>query len=339
MIKSLIHQAKTIALFTHRDPDGDAIGSMLALWTWLETLGKTCSYHISTSIPKTFDFIKKTNIITSTYDYQDTDLIIFLDSVNPVVMFQQLRVGHEEYFASQTTLCIDHHDSNTGYATHNIINPHIGSTCELIHQLIIDRDCWPINSEVATYLYLGVSTDTGHFKYATTDQTHACAQALMQAWADTQLIIKHIYQSNSITKMQFASMVLSRAKQTENVLRTYYHESERKQQWLEREDAKFALYQMQSLDRDGIVLFIELYDDGSARLNLRSKGNIAVNTIATALDPCGGGHIPAAGCKIQLEHYKPTMWPSEIKKLLEWVVEKVNEIINTTKITNFLYLG
>lgn len=74
---------------------------------------------------------------------------------------------------------------------------------------------------------------------------------------------------------------------------------------------------MQSLDRDGIVLFIELYDDGSARLNLRSKGNIAVNTIATALDPCGGGHIPAAGCKIQLEHYQSSMSTSDKEKLLE----------------------
>jgi phosphoesterase RecJ-like protein len=126
----------SFALFTHRNPDGDAIGSILALGTWLENQGKTVSYHIATPIPKTFDFLEKTKIIQSSFDYEKKDCIVFLDSANPVVMFEHLRIGHEEYFEQANTLCIDHHVSNTGYARENIIHPEIGSTCELLASLL-----------------------------------------------------------------------------------------------------------------------------------------------------------------------------------------------------------
>jgi bifunctional oligoribonuclease and PAP phosphatase NrnA len=109
---------------------------MLALGTWLELQGKSVSYHISSPVSKTFAFLSKIKNIQSTFDYNNYDQIIFLDSANPIVMFEHFRVGHEEYFAQANTLCIDHHISNTGYAKQNIIHPEYGSTCELLAYLL-----------------------------------------------------------------------------------------------------------------------------------------------------------------------------------------------------------
>lgn len=169
------------SLFTHRNPDGDAIGSILALGTWLENQGKIVTYHISTPISKIFDFLEKTKIIKHEFDYRIYDQIIFLDSANPIVMFEHFWVGHEEYFANANTLCIDHHRSNTGYARENIIHPDIGSTCELLTELLEQRIPSSLTPEIATYLYLGISTDTGHFMHATTSDTHRIIAKLIDA--------------------------------------------------------------------------------------------------------------------------------------------------------------
>jgi bifunctional oligoribonuclease and PAP phosphatase NrnA len=231
---------------------------MLALGTRLENMGKTVTYYISTPISKIFLFLEKTNIIQSSFDYGKYDQIIFTDSANPVVMFEHLWMGHEEYFAAANTLCIDHHISNTGYAKKNIINPDVGSTCELLATLLEQRAPGSITPEIATYIYLGVSTDTGHFMHATTAETYKIAARLVELGADIHSITSHIYKSKSLETLAFTSKILSRSQKSGNLLRTRVEYDEITQAGIDREEAKEALYQLQGIQRDGIIAYFEI---------------------------------------------------------------------------------
>lgn len=319
---STIANLNSFALFTHRNPDGDAIWSMLALGTWLENQGKIVDYFISTPISKTFDFLEKTKIIQSCFEYKNYDQIIFTDSANPVVMFQQFWIDHESYFEQANTLCIDHHLSNTGYAKENIINTKVSSTCELLTTLLEQWKPNTITPEIANYLYLWLSTDTGHFMYATTTETYKIAAKLIEYGADNNFITKNIYKSNTLEITAFTSKIMARAKASWKILWTWLDFNEITIAWIDREEAKQVLYQLQWIKRDGIIGYFEINEsEGYIRCSLRTNNpQIDVSAVCSKLDPCGGGHKAAAGCKLVLTW----KWKKKPLDELEDYIERIN---------------
>ncbi len=192
--KKLIDQSKNILLATHEEPDGDALGSMLALAIALEKAGKNTSAFADSPAPSCFNFLPGYEKITNDINWQKIDLIIGLDYGKPERLKLNLALTKSPRF-----LTFDHHIINQplGLA---IVNGEISSTAELIYQYFLSVDT-QINSKIATCLLTGIFSDTGGFHHANTSaQTLKIAAELLLKGAPLQKIAKaenSIYFPNS----------------------------------------------------------------------------------------------------------------------------------------------
>ena len=155
-----VKDSKTIALFSHINSDGDANGSVMAMKYLLDAMGKQTYIFVPTPINQSFWFLDIQNV-TCTKSLKQYDLAICLDAPN-TKRFGQCET---EFFKAKKSICIDHHMDNEMYATQTILEPEISSTCELIYKLFTQSNL-NITKEIATCLYLGISTDTGGFMHS-----------------------------------------------------------------------------------------------------------------------------------------------------------------------------
>jgi phosphoesterase RecJ-like protein len=110
-LRQQLDATNTVALFVHRSPDGDCLGSGLALGSILEAQGKQVSYYCPTPYGEVFTMFPKVQDFSTTFDYGEYDLLLFLDTAAPQ-QISYFREGHEDYFAKQHKIVIDHHISN-----------------------------------------------------------------------------------------------------------------------------------------------------------------------------------------------------------------------------------
>lgn len=153
-IKKLIDQSTKIAIFGHRNPDGDAIWSCLWLGWVLEKLWKEVTLYTPDTPSDSFDFLESVNKFKTKFDYHPHyDLLIFLDTADPSNMLGDFWNWHEEYFAKMTSLVIDHHVSNTEYAQTNLVDSTSIAACEIITELLIEWYPDEIDESIATSLF------------------------------------------------------------------------------------------------------------------------------------------------------------------------------------------
>lgn len=155
----LIKNSNSVALFSHINSDGDAVGSVMAFKHLLESMNKEVYVFIEAPISESFCFLD-VDKISCKKSAKEYDLAIGLDCPNT----KRFGVCESEYFKAKKTLCIDHHMDNVYYADLTILEPDISSTCELIYKLFKESNI-KITKEIATCLYTGISTDTGGFMH------------------------------------------------------------------------------------------------------------------------------------------------------------------------------
>ena len=163
-IQNLLEKSKKIAIFGHNNPDGDCIGSMLGLGRLLEKQGKKVSYYTPSAPSKMFEFLPKTKQIKTTFDYGIYDCLVFVDFTG-YGRIETFTRGHEEYFKKTPLIIIDHHIEEPISHALAIKDTEISSCCELLFESF--EKVWKkhIDPEIATYLYLGLMTDTGNFMF------------------------------------------------------------------------------------------------------------------------------------------------------------------------------
>ena len=316
LLKEKISNAKKIGIFWHRNVDGDALGSCLALGTVCETLGKEVSYRTTEEPNPSFDFLDGVKKFKTTFDYHPHyDLLIFCDTANPTQLLADFWVWHEEYFANKNTFVIDHHYSNTEYANTNIVDSTASSACEIMTELFVELDESWITPKVATYLFLWVSTDTGHFIYEQeSKRTFEIATTLVNAWADKKMIVDNLYRSTTLTWTQFLWLMITRIKKEKWVIRTYYRKEELKEYGVDKEKADSILGIMTRIKHDWVFALIKIHDHESSpflKASLRSKWEINVSDLASAFG--GWGHKAAAGLKTSISED----WEKSMKEFIE----------------------
>ncbi len=286
--------AKRIGISGHIRPDGDCVGSCLALWQYLvKCLPDTTVKVFLEKPPKIFEEIKGFGEIETTFPEEEVfDVFFALDTVSE-------RMGDAvKYFESaKKTVNIDHHISNSGCAMVNYIMPHVGSTSELIYDLVA-RDC--MDCDMAMSIYIGMIHDTGVFQYSnTTPDSMRKAADLMSYGFDFSRLIEETFYQKTYLQSQIMGRVLMES--------VRFMDSKCVVGVVERKTMDF--YQVEAKDFEGIVnqlrnikgvdCAIFMYETGvqEFKVSLRSTEKVDVSKVASFFG--GGGHARAAGCNMQ----------------------------------------
>lgn len=293
-IGDLLDNINSVGIGGHIRPDGDCVGSCMALYLYLrENYPRIRTDVYLDRIQPVFTYIRDIDDIKHQADPDVRyDLFITCD----VSARSRLAVAGDCYDRAGLTVCIDHHVSNPGFAMINHVRGEVSSTCEVLYSLL---DHEKISVDVAAALYTGIVHDTGVFQYPnTTPETMAAAGELMKKGFDFSRIIETSFYEKSYVQNQVMGRVL-----TESILLL---DGRCVVGYLKKKDMDF--YGVEGTDLDGIVsqlrltagvevaMFLYELRPEYFKVSLRSKRKVDVSKIAVYFG--GGGHNRAAGCEM-----------------------------------------
>ena len=317
-----IEKADSIMLTTHENPDGDGIGSIVALYHHLEAKGKKFRILLTSKLPEEYRFLDSGNKF-EIFDggkhsewLSNVDLAILLDIGN------YTRTGKMWNLIQQngtTIINIDHHPYPNGHPfTINISDINAAATGELIYDYLKTVDPNSLSKDVYEAIYIAVMTDTGSFSYNNTNVLcHEIAANAIKAGVDTAKIHQRVYGSSSRSRIKLLAAV------ADNLQFTY----DGKLVWFKITQDMMKKANATKDDVDGftdfaraikgveVSLMVFEKTDNSCRINFRSKGHYSINKIAQYFG--GGGHSFAAGAVVD----------DEIAVVVTKVVDKTIEIM------------
>jgi phosphoesterase RecJ-like protein len=290
-ILNAIEQKHRFVLASHARPDGDAVGSLLALYQVLLQRGKQAVAILSDPVPllyKSLAFAERIQQCSTVEGDHDVAIVLECDS------FQRTRIaGLDCFFA----INIDHHSSGKPFAQINWIDPSACAVGELVYRLALASGA-KITPQIATCLYTAVLTDTGSFSYAgTNDRTFELAQQLVRFGADPVQIAQSIYFSSPTSKMRLLGYALNNLHREGELAWMYVtlHDVERSG-GIEEDLEGLVNYALGIAGVEVAAFFRELPNQ-RFRVSLRSKGAVDVARIAEIFG--GGGHKCASGFSIE----------------------------------------
>ncbi len=297
-IKKLENFKGNILIFTHENPDGDGIGSMLALYKFLSKKGKNVDMAMKDDVPYIYNFLPDIEKIKKLPNTKEYDLAILVDAAG------KFRAGAE--IKAKEFLRIDHHRGGDVYSDADLVDINSPSTTTLIAKLLKYWDEELVDKDIAESLYTGLLTDTGSFRHSNiTAETFEIAKFLVERGANPVLISQNIFERNKPAVLELLQKTLSTLEIHEDgkvaslvVRDRFFKETNTKE-----EDTEGFVNYAKGIDGvDVAFLMIERFNENKEkvwRVSLRSKGNIDVQKIASNLG--GGGHKNAAGCRIRGE--------------------------------------
>ncbi len=316
----ILQNGHHVRIISHRNPDGDAIGSMLAFAHICEYYKLNYDIILIDPVPKNLLFIVENiniNYLNSTIideiQNEQTDIIAFLDCG------QNDRAGSlcDYILPHQKIINIDHHMSNPLFGDFNCVLD-ISSTCELLYNIIKKLNI-PLTQKIATAIYVGILTDTGLFQYnKVTAQTHQVLAHLMEFDIDHFKIYQNIYQTHPISWIPLLKKGIENLELFDNntiaIMSFSYDDISMAKDGFDDTHILFPI--MLSTKSIRVCAILKEKEDNMISVSLRSKDQINVAEIAQVFD--GGGHIRAAGCrssKYSLQEFKKNIY-IEIKKHL-----------------------
>lgn len=293
LLLNQIKSASNIAIFAHEKPDGDAVGSALALFSLCKEMGKHVSVSITGEMPNNLLFLKDIDVVNQN-KIKSGDLCIVVDCANLT------RLGKNRYQPQnfKNILMIDHHIKEDNFANYSVIKVGYSSTCEVIYDVLTDENI-EITPTIAYYLLIGILTDTGGFKYACTTPETMIKTAKLLTIANININDLMIPLFSSITKEMFELKKLAYDK-----IKLYCNDTiaiinisndELKEINVNFADTKIVLEIAQSLKSVKAVALVTEGEPGVNYVSFRSKG-VDISLVANVFG--GGGHKESSGCKI-----------------------------------------
>lgn len=291
-LKNEIEKAKTIAIFTHENPDGDAIGSSLAVYMALKNLKKEVDVIIP-EYPRTFAFLPCVEEIK-----KHTDIVYDLAIAVDCATEQRMRDPDHGFRQANTTIQIDHHEVNKMYADYNYVDPVSPSCCQILVKIM---EYWkvPIDKKIGACLLTGMITDTGGFQYqGVTSETFEIVAGLL----DKGINISNIYRRVLcvVTKTQFELQKLATSRlqffEDNRIVFTYITLEDEKNVQAEYGDYEGCVNIGRNIEGVEVSIFIREIPTGGYKVSMRSNDYINVSDICLMFG--GGGHMKAAGCTI-----------------------------------------
>lgn len=309
-----INQAENIVILTHESPDGDAVGSSLAMQLIIEEIGKNADMIIP-EYSRLFNFLPATNEIKKDSEIKKYDLAIGVDCTD------LKRLAKYEYFENaKATIQIDHHGSNSMYADLNYVNPVSPACCEVIAGMLKYYEI-NITKDIGTCLMTGIITDTGGFRHSSiTPETFEFTADLIRIGVDVPDIYKRTLRTKTRANFELSKKAMERMEILEDgkVTFTYITKKDEDEVNAEPGDHEGLVEIGRDIEGVEVSIFIRQRENNEDvyKISMRSSSYVNVSDICFVFG--GGGHAKAAGALIQgnIEQVKEKVI-KEVKKALK----------------------
>lgn len=312
-VLEVLRQNETFLISSHINPDGDAIGSQLAFYSFLSDLGKKVSVVDSDPVPFAYSFLPNAAVLQSVYPSSskeaaksetqnldvesmcDVEVAIILDCGNLNRIGDRLA---EHVHPSQALINMDHHLGNKRFGSHNLVNTSACATGEIVFN-VMESSGIEISRDQAICLYTAILTDTGSFKYSNaTPEAHRIAAKLIERGVEPAGIAESVYDTIPHRRAKLLGLALERLRLSPDgkivwtaVTREMYEITE-----TDGADTEGIIEYIRSLKNTEVAILFRELENGDTKVSLRSKRGLDVERIAAMFD--GGGHKAAAGCTI-----------------------------------------
>jgi len=291
-IDAVLREKMSFLLMTHKDPDADGIGSMLALGKALANAGKTVVLLTEKPVHSPVNLLKGNDRIVHELDFEPKfEAVILLDCGDAD------RVGAPMAWhgSGKPLINIDHHETHNLFGDLNLVDPKCSSTGELVYR-VIKKAGLPMDCEVAENIFAAIQTDTGSFRYDnTTSESLRIAAEMMDYGADPRQISLKMMDEYSLSRMRLLEMALGAVE--------FYHEGRlgmvtlssemfEKAQACRADSEKFVDY-LRFVSGVELAVLIRETEDNLYKFSMRSNNKVNVAQLATLFG--GGGHAQAAG--------------------------------------------
>jgi phosphoesterase RecJ-like protein len=298
-IADCLRDKRHILLITHVNPDGDAIGSLLGIGLYLEQRGHQVTMLAPTALPnyaKRLKSVERVQVYTESPELPPTvDLIMLVDTGD---LRRIGRVYEEQtaYVQARPLVIIDHHATNSGEGTVNLVDAALSSNCELLYRLLRAWEA-QITPDVATALLMGITTDTQSFKTSnTTPSALRAAADLIELQADRALIMRDVYSNIPFETAKLLGLALGELKREGPIAWTLIPRAMLQQTGANDDAIDEVTDYIANLGGFKATAMIRQRPDGSIKISLRSIPGIDVSAVAQQFG--GGGHRQAAGASL-----------------------------------------
>ena len=302
-VAGAIRANDSFLVVTHENPDGDALGSMLAMSMALRELGKDVAMYLSgvAPTPGEYGFLDLSDLRRALPDDLEERVLLALDCASV------RRIGPEPGAVERARMVVnvDHHHDNSRFGDLNLIVDDASSTAEIVRDVLASLDV-QLSSDIAEALYVALVTDTGRFQYSnTTPKALRLAADLVEAGADVHGIFRLVYETVQFAKLKLLARALGRAELYENgrLVVSYLLKEDFAEIGAEEPYSEGIIDYLRSVEGSEMVALIREppRDEGPARrISLRSsRDEVDVSAVARAAG--GGGHRQAAGFSSELE--------------------------------------
>lgn len=314
-ILTQIKSSEKIVVLTHESPDGDAIGSSLAMKLMLEQLGKQADVIIP-EYSRLFNFLPSADQIKTDSEIKNYDLAISVDCAD------LKRLAKNEYFENATkTIVIDHHGSNKMYGDLNYVNPVSPACCEVLVGMFsyfkID-----ITKELGTCLETGIITDTGGFRHdGVNPETFEFTAELMRKGVNIPDIYKRTLRTNTKSNFLLLKKAIERMEILEEGQITYTYITMEDEEEVNAEPGDHEGLVEVGRDIEGVEvsIFVRQKDENTYKISLRTSEKVNASDVCLMFG--GGGHPRAAGASIQ----------GDLEQVKEKIVKEVEKALNAGK--------
>jgi bifunctional oligoribonuclease and PAP phosphatase NrnA len=285
-----LEPCRTILISVHRNPDGDALGSQLALMLALEKMRKTVTAHNLDPVPEVYRFLPQADRIRAGRPVSSHyDAHIVLDGEPP-------RTGlFDGTYPAQTLINIDHHVTNPRSWQLTWLDEDASATGEMIYKLIRRLDV-SIDRDIALCLFTSIFTDTGSFRYTnTTPESMRISAELLEAGADPWLVTENVYESFAFRRIKLLGAVLSSMERSADgrVAWVVVTDELYRRTGTTSEDTENFINFVRSVKGVEVAVLLRQIGEAQYKISLRSKGRVDLSGLAQSFG--GGGHRNAAG--------------------------------------------
>ncbi len=293
MIDQILGEVKNVAIGGHVRPDGDCVGSCMALAEYIRKWYPECNVDVYLEeIAEEYKCIVGTDQIIHEIPETCYDLFICLDCGDE----DRLGFSGKLFEDAKRTYCIDHHISNTAFADDSYIVPDASSTAELVYHVMEDKK---ITLEIATALYLGIVHDTGVFQYSCAKpSTFRVAAKLLEKGVDAPTLITDTYYEKTYIQNRMLGIALNKSRLHEGgkVISSVITTKEMEELQANPKDLDAIVSQLRITKGVEVAIFLYQTGENSYKISLRAKDYVDVSKVAVTFG--GGGHIKASGASM-----------------------------------------
>ncbi len=288
-----IKKAKSIVILTHENPDGDAIGSSLAMYTQIKSMKKNVDLIIP-SYPKIFNVLADISEAKKEGKEEPYDLAISVDCATI-----KLLNGWSSYFEnSNFKIAIDHHSTNDMFGDFNYVDLSSPACAQVIY-MMFKHYGWKITPEIGTDLMTGIITDTGGFQYSgVSKETFEIASELLSKGVNISKIYKQVMETKTMANFKLRKIALDRMEFLEDgkITFTYITKEDEKDTNAETGDYEGIVNEGRAIEGVEVSIFLHEMNNGF-KASLRANNYVNVSDVCLMFG--GGGHIKAAGATMQ----------------------------------------